>query len=309
MGTELDVVIVGGGPAGFTAGIYAGRSGLTSMVLEKALAGGQMSTAYLVENWPGDKVIPGADLTARMRAHAEQYTKIQEFSEVVGVAVDGVFSIRTPEGEIKAKALILATGAEHRKIGVPGEAEFAGKGVSYCATCDGFFFKGKRVYVIGGGNTAGEYALYLKNIGCDVTMVHRRSELRAEKKLQEEIFQMGIEVLWSTTVEGFRGERGILESIVVKDLVSGSVRTLKADGAFVAVGEVPNNAVAGMLSLEMDEEGYVKVDRGMRTSRPGVYAAGDLTGGLKQIVVAAGEGAVAATSVFEDLRSPYWITC
>jgi thioredoxin reductase (NADPH) len=309
MAEEYDVAIIGAGPAGFTAGIYAGRSGMTSILLEKAMAGGQMATADLIENWPGDKVVTGADLSARMRAHAEQYTRIREFAEILSIKAEDAFVIETSEGALKAKALILATGAEHRKLGVPGESELTGKGISYCATCDGFFFKGKRTYVIGGGNTAVAYALYLKNIGCPVSMIHRRDELRAEKKLQDELADKGIDVLWNTTVVGFSGTRGLLDTIAVKDVKSGATRSLQADGAFVAVGESPNNEVARMLGLEMDHEGYIKVDRKMRTSRPGVFAAGDITGGLKQVIVAAGEGAVAATSAFEDLREPYWTKC
>jgi thioredoxin reductase (NADPH) len=167
----------------------------------------------------------------------------------------------------------------------------------------------RRTYVIGGGNTAGEYALYLKNIGCPVSLIHRRDELRAEKKLQDEIAHNGIDVMWNTTVESFHGSNGLLDSIKVRDVRTQESRTIPAEGAFVAVGEVPNNDVAKMLSVELDKDGYVLVDRRMKTSRPGIYAAGDITGGLKQIVVASGEGAVAATSAFEDLREPYWIKC
>jgi len=306
MSDEYDLAIIGGGAAGFTAGIYAGRSGMTSVILEKAMTGGQMSTSYLIENWPGDPEISGQDLASRMRGHSEKYCEIREFSEVTSITKDGLFLIETPEGRIRSRMVLIATGAEHRKLGVPGEEELSGRGVSYCATCDGFFFKGKRVFVIGGGNTAVEYAVYLHNIGCKVTLVHRRDELRAEKNMQDQLSQRGIEVIWSTGIESFVGD-GVLQGIVVKDLRSGEVRTIDADGAFVAVGEVPNNALARSLGLDLDGSGYVSVDRRMATSMPGVYAAGDITGGLKQIVVAAGEGAIAATSAFEDLREPYWL--
>ncbi|MDG6224793.1 MAG: thioredoxin-disulfide reductase [Candidatus Thermoplasmatota archaeon] len=306
MTQEFDLAIIGGGPAGMTAAIYAGRSGLRAAVLEKAMAGGQIALSYLIENWPGDAEISGADLSARMRGHAERYASIIEFSEITSIEKEDVFVIDTPEGKLRARAVLIATGAEHRKLGVPGEEGLGGRGVSYCATCDGFFFKGKRVLVVGGGNTAVEYAIYLHNIGCDVSLVHRRGELRAEMKMQEELGKRDIQVIWNSVVLEFRGD-GTLKEVLLRDKLSGVERTVEADGVFVAVGEVPNNEIPKRLGLDLDPDGYVIVDRMMRTSIPGIYAAGDVTGGLKQVVVAAGEGAIAATTAFEDLREPYWI--
>jgi thioredoxin reductase (NADPH) len=262
----------------------------------------------MIENWPGDKEISGDVLSARMREHAELYAQIKEFSEVEGIERDaGMFLLRTPEGTVSAKGLIIATGATHRKLGVPGEEELSGKGISYCATCDGFFFKGKDVLVIGGGNTALLYAIYLNNIGCHVKLVHRRDAYRAEKALVDQVRRFGIEQVSSSVVERFLGKE-MLESAVIMDLKKGLSREVQVSGAFIAVGEEPNNDVALMLGVEIDHEGYVKVDRDMRTSVPGVFAAGDVTGGLKQIVVAAGEGAIAATTAFGSLMEPYWLT-
>ncbi|MGA1820309.1 MAG: NAD(P)/FAD-dependent oxidoreductase [Thermoplasmatota archaeon] len=302
----FDLAIIGAGPAGFSAGIYAGRSGLKTVVLDKQMAGGQVVTSPSIENWPGEKDISGPDLSMKFREHAESYAEIREFTEVESVTKDRVFHIRTYEGEIRSRALLIATGAEHRKLGVPGEEEMSGRGVSYCATCDGFFFKGKDVLVVGGGSTALLYAIYLDNIQCRVKLVHRRDEFRGEKALQDQVRSLDIELVMDTVVEEFMGGDQ-LQKVRLRNVKTGEITEMPIDGAFIAVGEIPKNDIARSLGVELDGEGYIKVDRRMATSVPGVFAAGDITGGLKQIVVAAGEGAIAATSAFEDLMEPYWI--
>jgi len=306
-GQLFDLAVVGAGPAGFTAGIYAGRSGLKTIILEKQLAGGQVVISPSIENWPGEKEISGQDLTMKFREHAESYVEIREFQEIESIRKDKLFEIRTVDGEMSSKAVLIATGAEHRKLGVPGEDKLSGKGVSYCATCDGFFFKGKDVVVVGGGSSALLYAIYLQNIDCRVKLIHRRDEFRGEKALQDQVGDLGIGMVLDTVVEEFIGT-DMLEGVRTRNLKTGEMKTLDAAGAFVAIGEVPRNDIAVELGVELDEEGYVKVDRSMRTSVPGVFAAGDITGGLKQIVSAAGEGAIAATSAFEELMKPYWIS-
>ncbi len=303
---EFELAIVGGGPAAFAAGIYAGRSGVKAAILEKMMPGGQMALSYLIENWPGEKEISGQDLTMKMREHAEQYSQIVEFTEITSIKKDGdLFVLGSVEGDIRTKAVILATGAEHRKLGAPGEEEFIGKGISYCATCDGFFFKGKKVLVVGGGNTALEYTVYLNNIECDVTLVHRRDSFRAEKRLQDQVKEAGIDTIMGSVVEEFIGEE-TLKAARLRNVKTGEITDFETGGSFIAVGEIPNNELAKALGLNLDEDGYVKIDREGRTSMPRIYAAGDVTGGLKQVVVAAAEGAVAATTAFEDLRDPYW---
>ncbi len=303
---EFELAIVGGGPAAFAAGIYAGRSGVKTAILEKMMPGGQMALSYLIENWPGEKEISGQDLAMKMREHAEQYSQIIEFTEITSIRKDGdLFVLGSIEGDIRAKAVILATGAEHRKLGAPGEEAFNGKGISYCATCDGFFFKGKRVLVVGGGNTALEYAVYLKNIECDVTLVHRRDQFRAEKRLQDQVKERDINTIMGSVVEEFIGE-DTLKAARLRNVKTDEIIDFEISGSFIAVGEIPNNELAKALDLDLDESGYVKIDREGRTSMPRIYAAGDLTGGLKQVVVAAAEGAVAATTAFEDLTDPYW---
>ncbi len=302
----FDLAIIGGGPAGFTAGVYAGRAGLNTVILDKQMAGGQVITSPSIENWPGEKDINGADLSMKFREHAEQYVEIKEFSDVTDIKKDGKFTVLTPEGNIVAKAILLSTGAEHRHLGVPGEEKFSGKGVSYCATCDGFFFKGKDVAVLGGGSTALLYAIYLKNIECNVKLIHRRDQFRGEKALQDQVKNLGVDLILDTVVEEFKGDE-MLGSVVLKNMKTNEVTEAPMDGAFVAIGEIPQVQLAKILGVDLDDEGFIKVNREMRTSVPGVYAAGDVTGGLKQIVTAAGEGATAATSAFEDLMEPYWL--
>jgi len=307
MGDDIyDIAVIGGGPAAFAAGIYAGRAGLRSVILERGMPGGQMQTSYLIENWPGEKGISGADLTMKMKEHAEQYTPIREFFDVTSIGKEEDFLIRSPEGAVRARAIIIATGAEHKHLGVPGEEELNGKGISYCATCDGFFFKGKRVLVVGGGNTALEYAAYLDNIDCDVTIVHRRDRFRAERSIVEQVEGLKVDRLMDSVIERFNGTDEMI-SATIKNVRTGETKDVEAAGAFIAVGEVPNNELAKELSLDLDKDGYVKCDTRQATSMPGVYAAGDITGGLKQIVIAAAQGARAATSAFEDLSNPYWV--
>jgi thioredoxin reductase (NADPH) len=306
-GIEKDLVIIGAGPAGLTAAIYAERSGLKSIVLEKANIGGQVAITPVVENYPAFTRIGGKTLMDMMAQQAINYTDIRQGEEVVDIGkTDGLFEVSTTRTRYTAKALLLTTGAESRKLGVPGETEFQGKGVSYCAACDGYFFKdGKKVIVVGGGNTAATEALYLRNIGVDVTLVHRRDELRAEQFLRQSLADNKIPIIWSTVVKEIKGDRLVSEA-VLENTADGSVKSMKIDGVFVAIGYVPNNELAKKLGVETDEEGYVRIDKAHRTNVKGVYAAGDITGGLKQIVTAVGQGAVAAMTAFEDIAHPYW---
>lgn len=304
---ERDLVIVGAGPAGLTAAMYAERSGLRSVVLEKANIGGQVAITPVVENYPGFTRIAGKTLMDMMAQQAVNYCEIHEGEDVVDITRnDGLFEVATTRATYIVKAILLATGAESKKLEVPGEAEYQGRGISYCAACDGYFFKdGKKVIVVGGGNTAATEALYLRNIGVDVTLVHRREQLRAEKFLQEGLAAAKISILWNTRVKEIKGEKAVT-SVVLEKLADGSLTTMPVDGVFIAIGYVPNNELAKKLGVDLDDEGYVKVDGGYRTSARGVYAAGDVTGGVKQIVTAVGQAAVAAGAIFEDISNPYW---
>ncbi len=304
---DYDVVIVGGGPAGLTAAVYAERSGLKTVVFEKAYIGGQIAITPIVENYPGFSSIAGKTLVDLMAKQAMEYTLLLQGVGVSDIRKkDSGFEVITGRGAYNAKTIIIATGADNKRLNATGEKRLAGRGVSYCATCDGYLFKdGKNVVVVGGGNSALTDALYLDSLGAHVTIVHRRDNLRAEERLQQSIFQRNIPVLWNSRVKEVLGSK-LVEKVKIEDVQTGKLRELKIDGVFIDIGYEPNNEVALKLGLELDAEGYIKVDDKMRTSMPMVYAAGDVTGGIKQIVVAVSQGSIAALTVFEDVASPYW---
>jgi len=304
---EIDLLIIGAGPAGLTAAIYAERSGLKTIVAERSNIGGQVAITPVVENYPGFTRIGGKTLMDMMAQQAIQYADIHQGEEVLDISKkDELIEIKTNRANYTAKAVLLTTGAESKKLGIPGENEFLGRGVSYCAACDGYFFKdNKKVIVVGGGNTAATEALYLKNIGVDVTIVHRRETLRAEMYLQQSLTNNKIPILWDTEVKEILGEK-LVTGVVLTNAVDKSEKTMKIDGVFVAIGYTPNNLLANNLGIETDEEGYIKTDQRHRTNIKGIYAAGDITGGIKQIVTAIGQAAVAAMSIFEDIYNPYW---
>lgn len=304
---QTDLLIIGAGPAGLTAAIYAGRSGLSTAVIERRMIGGQIMITPVVENYPGFAKIAGRSLVELMVQQALQYTKIRTSEGVLAVSHDAErYTVKTNRRTYLTKGIIIASGADPKLLDVPGEKELSGKGVSYCAECDGYFYKnGKRVIVVGGGNTAATEALYLHGLGADVTMVHRRDRLRAEDHLQESLRKAGVSVLWNTEVIEIAGKPSVKE-VRVRNILSGEISSLPADGVFIAIGYVPNNDAARMMNLAMNEQGYIVVDTHQRTALPLVYAAGDVTGGIKQIAVAVGQGSIAAISAFEDIASPYW---
>ncbi len=302
---DYDVIIIGGGPAGMSAGIYARRAGLEAVVLEKGVPGGQVLNSATIENYPGFPEIAGMKLMDQMAEHARRYIDIKEGEEVVRVRSSEKFEVFTNAGKYTSKAIILTTGSSHRKLDIPGEEAFAGKGVSYCATCDGFFFKGKEVIVVGGGNTALTDALYLHSIGASVSMVHRRDSFRADKHLQETVRGHRIPVAWDTVVEEVKGADKVT-SVTLRNLKTGAASTRVIGGIFVAVGEIPSSQLAAELGLDMDQGGFVNVDKSFRTNVPFVYAAGDVAGGIRQIVAAVHGGAAAALACFEDLMKPYY---
>ncbi len=307
---EKDLVIIGGGPAGLTAAIYAVRAGLNSIVIEKSNLGGQVTITPVVENYPGFMRIGGKSLVDLIAQQASQYCEIHvgEFvTEVTRERQNGRIQLKTNHAIYNTKGLIIATGVGNRALEAPGAKKFYGRGVSYCATCDGYYFKdGKPVVVVGGGNTAITDALYLNNIGAKVTLVHRRDVLRAESRLQETFRQSGIPAMWDSEVTEINGDK-IVKSVRVRDNKRDREIVLPAEGVFVAIGYVPNNDLAKQLGLELDDQGYIKTDlMTMRTSIPNVYAAGDITGAPKQIVVAVSHGSIAAMTAFEDLSSTVW---
>jgi thioredoxin reductase (NADPH) len=304
---QFDLTIVGAGPAGLSAAIYARRSGLSVGIFEGEMVGGQVLTTPQVENYPGFIDITGKSLVDILAQHTLNYVNISIGEEVKKInKVEDYFEVITSDDSYKSKAILIASGASKKKLNVTGENSFYGKGVSYCALCDGYFYKGKKVFLVGGGNTALTDAIYLKNIGSDVTLIHRRDTLRAEKYLQDSFFKLGIDVIWNSEIKEILGKQSI-EFIKIVNNITNEEQNIALDGLFVAVGYIPNNSLAKDLGVQIDEEGYIMVDRNMRTNVHRVYAAGDIVGGEKQIVVAVSRGAIAATSAFEDILSPYWL--
>jgi thioredoxin reductase (NADPH) len=302
---DVDVLVVGGGPAGLTAGIYLVRSGLKTAVVERDALGGQVATTPVVENYPGFTSVGGKTLVDIMVQHALEYVQIFQGEAVIEVSGQSPFEVQTSRRKFNAKTILLATGATHRHLGVPGEQRFSGRGVSYCATCDGPLFKGRKVIMVGGGNSAVTEALYLKNMGVDVALVHRRGALRAQEFLAERLFQSGVEVFWDTEVTEIKGDKRV-SAVTLLNNQSGKSREMGVDGVFIAIGYLPATELAEKTGVALNEDGYIDRDERHRTNVRGIYSAGDVEGGYKQIVTAAGQGAEAAMSIFEDIINPYW---
>lgn len=300
-----DVVIVGGGPAGLVAGIYTVRSGLRTAVIERGPLGGQVAITPVVENYPGFTRVPGKTLVDITVSHALEYVQIFQGEEVVEIIPGDPIRLITNRRRFLAKAVILATGASYRRLDVPGEARLTGRGVSYCATCDGPLFKGRRVLVVGGGNSALTEALHLFNIGVSVTIVHRRDRFRAQEHLTRTVVANEIPVLWNSEVKEIRGKERVSE-VVLYNNETGKRSTIQTDGVFIAVGYTPTVDLAEKTGIELTADGFIKRDSHHRTNIAGIYSAGDVEGGYKQIITAMGQGAEAAISVFEDLMHPYW---
>lgn len=299
-----DVIVIGSGPAGMSAALYAARANLDTKVIVGPQLGGQVSITYEIDNYLGiHEDLSGAELTERMVKHVEKFGAELVWDEVTGVALDGpVKTVRLYGGELKARAVIVSAGASATKLGVPGEDLFTGKGVSYCATCDGAFFKGHHVLVVGGGDSAMEEALFLTRFADSVRVIHRRDTLRAGPQLQERVFaHPKIRFVWNTVVEAIEGD-GEVNRVRVRNVETGAADVLEATGVFVFIGHYPNsNLFRGV--LDMDEHGYLQIDDHMRTNLPGVYACGEIADPTwKQISTSVGQGAMAGMAV-EDYLS------
>jgi thioredoxin reductase (NADPH) len=300
---SYEVIIIGGGPAGLSAGLYTSRAGLRSLLMERGVFGGQMVNATLVENYPGfPEGISGAELGSLMHQQAIRYGLEVVTADVTGLDPGQPYNASTTEGSFEAAAIIIAAGSEYRKLGVAGEEKLLGRGVSYCATCDGFLFRDKEVAVIGGGDTAITDALELSRHTKKVYVIHRRDQLRAGKVLQERAFaHPKLEFIWNTVVEEVLGDR-LLEGLELRNVKTGQEANLKVDGVFVAVGLMPNSQCFRS-TLEVDDVGYIIVDDSMSTSAPGIFAAGDIRrDSARQIAAAVGDGATAAMSAFRYLQ-------
>jgi thioredoxin reductase (NADPH) len=303
---DYELAIIGAGPAGFSAAIYAKRSGVSTIVFDRGNGGGQLQLAPNIENYAGFDTIPGIDLVEKMKQHASRYADFHFYEEIKEVRISSPgFIIKSEKATYQVGAVILCTGTEHKKLDVPGESDFIGKGVSYCATCDGFFFKGKRVAVVGGGNTALIESIFLKQLGCtDVIVIHRRDQFRAEKIIEDEAREKGVHFLLKTIVEEIKGEENV-SSVSLFNLETSTRSTLPVEGVFASVGVLPQNEIAKALQLKMNDDGYIIVDSEQHTSVQGVYAAGDITGGLRQVITACAKGAVAALSSTKVLGKKY----
>lgn len=310
--TTYDVIVLGAGPAGLTAGLYAARSGLSTLVIERGVDGGQIANTNDIENYPGQVVAgeSGPDLVARMAQQAESFGAQRAADDISSVELTGKVKVfHGSLGDYRARAAIIATGAHPRPIGCKGEADFTGRGISFCATCDGPFFRGLDVYVVGGGDAAVEEAIYLTGFARHVTVIHRRDQLRAAKVIQERAFaNPKLSFLWDTVVDEVGGTDGMLSRLVVRNVKTGELTTIEASpedgmlGLFGFVGLLPST---GLLQgqVDLDERGYVLAGEDTHTSLPGVFAAGDLrVKGLRQVVTAVSDGAVAAHEAYRYLQ-------
>jgi thioredoxin reductase (NADPH) len=304
-----DLIIIGAGAAGLAAAIYGSRSGLKTLIIEEKLAGGTTGDAPIVENYPGFSSILGSELAEKMVIHCKKTgTTVHELEEVTSLDLKGQKKIvKTTRGEYEAPAVIIASGAHYREIGVKGEKEFKGRGVSYCGVCDGPFFKGKRVLVVGGGNSACITTLYLSGLAAEVFLVHRREAFRAEEALVRDVKSKdNVRVFWNTEVREIKGEN-VVKSVVSADTKTGVVQELAVDGVFVQIGESPNSQLARAAGIEAEENGSLKIDIHQRTNVDGVFAAGDVTNHpIMQIGTAVGQGITAALEAYAYVRRPYY---
>lgn len=296
-----DVVIIGAGPAGLSAGLYACRGGLKVAIIENKSVGGQAQQAADIQNYPGIKSTSGFDLCYAMMNQCMEFGAEFVFDSIASVSlIDETKAIGLASGKIvEAKNVIIASGANARKLGVPNESKFIGKGVSYCATCDGAFFKEKTVAVIGGGNTAAEDALYLEKLAKKVYMVHRRDALRADDILVKRLEKSNVEIVWNSVVENLGGEDKITQ-LTLKNVKTNTLTTISVDGVFVAIGQTPNSQ--GFENVSLSSDGYIITDDNMHTNIDKVYAVGDVREkSLRQVVTACADGAIAANAIVNGI--------
>jgi len=296
-----DIIIIGGGPAGLAAGLYAARRNLKALVLTQIL-GGQMSWAPSVENYPGVNPMSGMKLAEKMKRQAKKFGCKFKLEAVVELDLKNeIKKVKTTERKYAAKSIIIATGSHYRKLEAEGEDKFIGKGVSYCAICDGPCFKGKKVAVIGGSDAAVKSALYLSEIASETYLIHRRDQLRAEEANQELLKKSPVKIIWSSVIEKIEGDN-LVRKIIIKNVNTNEKTELVLDGVFAEIGEVPTTEIVKAAGIEINEKNFIKVNQNFETNIQGVFAAGDVTGSFAQIVVAAAEGAEAATNVYLFLK-------
>ena len=304
-----DVIIIGAGSAGLSAGIYAVRSGLRTLILDEKLPGGTIADASMVVNYPGFAEISGGELAEKMTSHCRKVgATIHDLEPVTELDLSGEKKIvKTARTTYETKAVIYSTGSHYREIGIKGEKEFKGRGVSYCGVCDGPFFKGKRVLVVGGGNTACITTLYLSGLASQVFVIHRRQAFRAEESLVSDISSKNnVAVMWNTEIQEIKGDKQVRD-VSLLDNMTGKTSELAVDAIFVQIGEAPNSQLAKAAGVETDEHGYIKVDVKQQTNLMGVFAAGDVTDQpIKQVGTAVGQGITAALEAYSFIKQPYY---
>lgn len=293
-----DVIIAGAGPAGMTAAVYTSRANLSTLMIERGMPGGQMANTEDVENYPGFESILGPDLSTKMFEHAKKFGAEYAYGDIKEIIDNGdTKTVIAGSKQYKAYSVIISAGAEYKKVGVPGEKELSGRGVSYCAVCDGAFFKQKELYVIGGGDSAVEEGVYLTRFASKVTIVHRRDELRAQKILQDRAFaNEKIDFIWNHTIKSINDKDGKVGSVTLVSTQNGEEQELPADGVFIYIGMIPLSKPFSNLGIT-NENGYIETNELMETKVPGIFAAGDIREKtLRQIVTATGDGSIAAQS-------------
>jgi thioredoxin reductase (NADPH) len=304
-----DLIIVGAGSAGLAAGIYAVRSGLKTLVIDDKLGGGTIADAPIVVNYPGFAEISGGELAEKMLNHCRKLgATIHDIEPVIAMNLTGeTKTITTSRAAYQAKAVIISQGSHYKEIGAKGELEFKGRGVSYCGVCDGPFFKGKKVIVVGGGNSACITTLYLSGIASQVTVIHRRDAFRAEESLVKDLTaKSNVNILWNTVIQEIKGDKQV-RSVVVIDSKISQTTEMPIDAVFVQVGEAPNSQIAKASGIETDEHNYIRIDIRQQTNLPGVFAAGDITNHpVKQVGTAVGQGITAALEAYSYIKRPYY---
>ena len=298
---DFDLMIIGAGAAGLSAAVYASRAGLSNIIIDASTAGGLTLEAPLVENYLGFTEIAGTELAKEFLNHARNYTKIIDNNRVISIKKENGFTLETEKGQFHSKATLFATGTKHKHLGIPGEQEYFGKGVSYCSTCDGWLFKNKKVLVIGGGNSGAIAAISMKNIVTDVKIFEFMPKYMCEDAYVKQIQSMGIDYKRNVQVTEIRGEGKLVKTVKFRDRSTGQEFEENFDGVFIYVGLAPQSELAKSLGVEVTDKGFIKIDRSCRTNLEKVYAAGDVAGSFAQIVVAASDGAIAADSCYRDL--------
>lgn len=302
---RFDVIIIGGGPAGLTAGLYASRRNMKTLVISPMI-GGQMSLAPSIENYPGLSPIPGVKLAEKMRRQAKKFGCKFKGETVISLNLEGeTKKVKTKESEYSARAIIISTGCHYRKLEAENEDKFIGKGVSYCATCDGPLYKGKKVAVIGGSDTAVKSAIYLSEIASETFLIHRKDQLRAEEASQDNLKKTNIKIILNSVVERIEGDK-FVNKIIINDVNTNKKTDLIVDGVFIEVGEIPTTEIMKTSGVEVNDKNFIKVNEKLETNVKGVFAAGDVTGAFAQIVVAAAQGAEAATNAYLFLKGGFY---